>query len=222
LDEGRLFDDLAAAMPGHLPDSWAHPLKNHDHLVLAEERSRGQRIALLGTIERVVGGVPVLGIETAYFTPQRRPQRLLARMIALAILRVAQTSSIPRAIAVRTREPNIYQTLAHIAERIPEAVLYPDTDPVILPLAGASLARGIARQRGYVRLATASAALLGGEYFEPCRETGLADKPGADPDVEALFRCSLQAADQLLVVLDCRAADETSLTEAMRRIYQLR
>jgi hypothetical protein len=222
LDEGRILDDLAIAMPDSAPDRWAHPLGNHDHVVLAEERSQGRRIALLGTMEQLVENIPFLSIETAYFAPQQRPRRLLGRMIAMAMLRIAQTGPIPRAIVVRTREPGVYQAIAELGARVPGAVLYPDTNPVILPLTAAGLARRIALQRGSVRLVTKTGTLLGGQFFDACRESGIGETPNTDYEVERLFRRSLQPADQMLVVLDCRTTDEVSLTETMRKIYQLR
>ncbi len=222
LDEGRILADLAVATPGGSSDRWTHPLGRHDHIVLAEERSEGRRIALLGTMERLVDNIPLLSIETAYFAPQRRPRRLLGRMIAMAMLRIAQTGAIPRAIAVRTRQPGVYQAIAEVGARVPGAALYPDTDPVILQLATAVLARRTALQRGFARLVTMSGTLLGGQFFETCRESGIGETPDAAPEVERLFERALQPADQMLVVLDCRTADEAALTETMRRIYQPR
>jgi hypothetical protein len=223
--EASGLESLSHASPSGAVRRWPRPLADHDHLVLAESRVGREPLGVLGAIEGRCGNTTLLKLETVQVSAGSRSVKLLARMIAFGILRVARNhnDSEPRAIVAQTSRAALYQAFAILAERVPGAVLYPDRDDRLVSLETARLARTMMRGRassGHFLPATGT--VLAGRLAGDCCGGTEPLVPQAAPEFEALFASRLGALDQMLLVLDLRAPKERTLFDALLPVYRTR
>ena len=227
LDQDCIFADLCdgetdSGQPVPLPIGWlAHrALSDYDHLILASDRHTGQHMAILSANDGDTGQEGFLLLETAFVASAARGRGVIARMIALALLRIASFGPVPQVIATTTGNPVWYRALHKVAQRCTGAVFFPEPDSPTIRLDSAALAQRIAREIGpNLRFETATGALRGALATAAPRRS----RPvSSDPRIDALFGQCLRPADQMLTVIDLRRQTEASILDDARRIYRAR
>ncbi len=222
IDVDQILEELAEASPDSTPSAWVGrmPLTEYDHVVLASDRRSGHCLGVMGARDGVTErDEEFLFIHTGFVAERARGRGLMRRMIALTLLRAAGNDAMPRVIAARTSSGLFYRVLHDFGTRIPEVVVYPDPEarPVSLPAAG--LAQRIARQvaRG-TRFEPGTGALRGGLLAAGGEPTP--PMLSHDPQIDELFGRTLAPPDQILAMVDLRAASEEAIVEEARRIYR--
>jgi hypothetical protein len=227
LDQDCIFADLCdgetgSGQPVPLSIEWlAHrALSDYDHLILASDRHTGQHMAILGANDGDTGQENFLLLETAFVASAARGRGVIARMIALALLRIASFGPVPQVIATTTGNPVWYRALHKVARRCTGAVFFPEPDSPTIRLDSAALAQRIAREIGpNLRFETATGALRGAlATAAPQRSRPVS----SDPRIDTLFGQCLRPADQMLTVIDLRRQTEASILDDARRIYRAR
>jgi hypothetical protein len=228
LDQEQIVRDLLADLPQADPArvlEW-QLLTEFDHVALAYERHSDRCLALLGARDRTTTREEFLHIGFAFVVPAARRRRLMRRMVALTLLRVAGESTVPLVIAARTSDPRWYQMMQSLSRRFTGARLFPDTENAAINLRTAALAQRIAREIGpNIRYEPATGALRGGLVANTmvAYSGAVAERPlSKDPSIEALFGQRLAAVDQMLTVLDLREETETVIIDDARRVYRAR
>jgi hypothetical protein len=147
LDQEQVFEDLAEAACDSLvfkPERWR--LVDHDHLVLVRAGERGRCLGLLAASSGETGMESFLHIDTAFVPPGAGGLELFQRMLAVMMLRIAGSETVPRVISACTGSPLCLQALRRMIFLLPEAHQFPQPDCPVVPLPTAAIARRIARQ----------------------------------------------------------------------------
>lgn len=213
LSEGET-EDLSAARLSH------RNLSDFGHVILARDSRSAQTMALLAMRDGSTGQEDFLQLETAFVAPAARGRKIMNRMVALALLRVASFGPVPQVVVARTANPVWYRGLRKISRQFTGAVFFPDHESPAIRLDSAGLARRLAEQIApNRRFDTATATLRGSRTA-----TGkMRARPTCDdPHLEALFGRSLRFADQMLAVIDLRAQTEETILADARRVYRAR
>jgi hypothetical protein len=236
LDQDCIFADLCdgeadrgQSVPLPISRMAYRALSDYDHLILASDRHTGQHMAILGASDGDTGREGFLLLETAFVASAARGRAVIARMIALALLRIASFGPVPQVIATTTGNPVWYRALHKVAQRCTGAVFFPEPDSPAIRLDSAALAQRIAREIGpNLRFETATGALRGALAIGALRGSLATaalrrSRPvSSDPRIDALFGQYLRPADQMLAIIDLRSQTEASILDDVRRIYRAR
>lgn len=147
LDQEQVFEDLSDCACEKLvfqPERWR--LVDHDHLVLVRAGDTGRCLGLLAASSGETGQEAFLHIDSAFVTPGAGGLDLFQRMVALAMLRIAGTDTVPRVISACTGSAGCLQALRRMIFLLPEANLFPQPDSTVVSLPTAAIARRVARQ----------------------------------------------------------------------------
>ena len=147
LDQEQVFEDLTESACEQLvfqPERWR--LVDHDHLVLVRARDTGRCLGLLAASAGETGKESFLHIDTAFVPPGNSGLELFQRMLALMMLRIEGSDTVPRVISACTGSAGYLQALRRMIFLLPEANLFPQPGCTIVSLPTAAIARRIARQ----------------------------------------------------------------------------
>lgn len=223
-DATRIVAELANANAALENGLWRAPFwpehrdpATFEHLVVAEDRTDGRPLAMLGADVLRSAEEEFLFISTAFVAPVARGRRVLRRMVATALMQAARTGPVPRVIAARSLNPIFYRAMARLAHDF-GVKLYPDLTNGPVPLRAAALARRVARRvspacpfepgTGVVRRAALVHGLLGAVQTAPARKSL----------IDTAFADRLAPEDQFLLVLDLRGLEKWDIMEIARRI----
>lgn len=223
LNQDRILDDLSDDTPEGNPFPWLtrYRLADYDHLVLVTDRSTGRHLAFLAATDGATPREDFLILETAFVASSARGQKLMRRMIALAMLRIGGIRAVPSAIVACTRSPLCYRIMRDIARRFTGAVFYPDPDSVAINFHAATLAQRIARQIDPNHRFHAVTGTIRGTMMAA---TGTEHRQAVsyDTEIDNLFGQRMQPADRMLALIDFRGGDEATILDDARRIYRSR
>ena len=184
-------------------------LRAAQHVTFATDDS-GRLVGLVAATPRSTTHEPFLFLDTVLVSSDRAGQRLLRRLLALLVLRVAGREGIPHAIAAALPDEAIAWAFRALTTAFTGSVTHPQGAGETVSLATARLATRIAREvapsRSYdlsrSMLRNAGSGHVANTTALPCQ---VADRP-----------------DDCLVVLDLRGADETVITDDARVAYRRR
>lgn len=194
-----------------------HDLRDYDHLILARDSRTSQTLALLGMYEGGTDREDYLYLHAAYVAPTARGRRIIERMAALALLRVAGSGPVPQVIVARTSNPLWYRSLLRLSRRFTGAVVYPDYMDALINLDSVRLAQRLARRIApSLRYDAATSTIRGG-----CSAAGAWRPRPSNWDAGAVgpFGQDLQTTDQRLIFIDLRTQTEAAILQDARRAY---
>ena len=223
LDQDRITEELTNLSPGENPAGWLgrRLLTDYDHLVLASNRHTGASIGLLGARHGTTSSETFLLLETAFIASSARGRKVIRRMIALAMLRIAGLAETPQVIAARTSNPLGYRMLRSFGQNFRKAVFFPEPVSNVIPLSTAALARRIAREIcPRLRFNPLNGALRGGLAEDGPALTRGSTALALDPEILTMFDHSLERTDQMLTVLDLRPEAEADIVDTTRRLFR--
>jgi GNAT superfamily N-acetyltransferase len=196
------------------------PISSYDVLVLARSRRDDRCLGLLGCQRRQTAAELFLEIETLFVAADARGCGLGRRLVATAMLHMAGRPPMPRVVAGRSATFAAYRQAHALAPRLTHSVLYPEPDERLVSLGSAALARRVAATIApCLRFDVSSGTLRGGRAALGGLAPDIAPL-SRDPALDALLRKPRNEADQTLVMLDLRAANEDRLIEELRAIYR--
>lgn len=231
LDQETILRDLSAATPtdrtvdpGTNPAATValarlphHDLRDYDHLILTRDSRTSQTLALLGMYEGGTDREDYLYLHAAYVAPTARGQRIIERITALALLRLATSGPVPQVIVARTSNPLWYRTLLRLSRRFTGAVVYPDYANALINLDSVRLAQRLARRISpNLRYDAATSTVRGGRS---AAETWRPRPAGSDASEGGPFSQDLQPTDQRLIFIDLRTQTENAILHDARRAY---
>lgn len=218
LSEGGIEDLTAAAYLTNINFS------DYDHLILATDCRTERTVGLLGLHEGGTGREDFLHLRTAFVAPAARGRRIMDRMAAYALLRVASFAPVPQVVVARTSNPLWYRRLRQLAQRFTGAVFFPDHSHPAIRLDSVRLAQRLARELApNLHFEIGTATLRGGRIAAGLPHNGpSALTPCKDPRIEELFGQLQRPADQMLLAIDLRSQTETAILDSARRIYRTR
>lgn len=192
-------------------------LRDYGHLILARGSHNARILAILGMYDGGTDREDYLCLQTAFVAPAARGRRIMERMVALALLRVASSGPVPQVIVARTSNPFWYRSLLQLSRRFTGATFHPDYDKSFINLDSVRLTQRLARQIApNLRFDAATSTIRGGRIaagLPPSRPIG------SDPSVDGLFGQHLQAADQRLMMIDLRTQTENTILQDAKRVY---
>jgi hypothetical protein len=216
-DPCRILDDLCEDGMAGAMLPWQNGLRMaaSDHLVLATGTNDGRCCGAVAASEYATEWEPFLFLDAAYLAPAARAPRLLQRMLAFAMLRLAGDGAVPAVIAACVQTPIYAAGLRDLAQRFAGAALFPATpDDVVIDLGMASLARRIARVvRPGSRYNTATGIFCSVADTDAARHAG--GTPKSLPN-------STHRTEETLVIVDLSKVDEAAILDDARKLYRTR
>jgi hypothetical protein len=216
-DPCRVLDDLCESGMAGAMLPWQNGLRMaaSDHLVLATGTNDGRCCGAVAASEHATEWEPFLFLDAAYLAPVAQAPRLLQRMLAFAMLRIAGDGAVPAVIAACVQTPCYALGLRDIGQRLAGAALFPATpDDVVIDLGMASLARRIARVvRPGSRYETATGVFRTASGSDAARHAG--GTPNGRPR-------GAQGTEEVLVVVDLSKVDEAAILDDARKLYRTR
>ena len=188
-------------------------LTDYDHLVVATDRREGRAVAVLAAHDCKTTHEPFLLVDLAFMRPDVRDGRLLRRMTAALLLRIAGLDVVPTVVAACVSDGDWFDTLRSFGAGFNGAACFPPPPGAPVQLRSAALAQRVARAlRPTIRFETATGALRG----------GLAARGGIGSTCSAGAKgidC-LMPSDELLLLIDLRTETEAGIVEDARRAYR--
>ena len=197
IDQDQVIEELSAGSDQNDAVRWLgrHLFTDYHHLLLATDRY-GRSLAMLGARDVATPREELLFLETGFVSPAFRGRGLMPRMIALAILRVAQHGPAPQVIAARTCNPVWFRMLRRFAARFDGCAFFPQTDEPAVSLRTAALAQRIAREIGRGFRLEMSSGVLRGAASALATPAGNAPALSRDPLIDSLFGQDLASSDR--------------------------
>jgi hypothetical protein len=219
LDQELILDDLfEGALPGEVP-LWATRcfLSEYDHLVLAADTETNHFLGLVGARNGETDRETFLLLESGFVVAPARGQNLLRRMTALVLLRMAGQGGLPEAVATVTRNPMGCQVLRGVGAALRGARFSPEPDEAVISLNSVSMMQRIATSLGRkLQYGATSEALRLSRAAQIAQPPHASYGTPAQPDPSA----ANLTAEPMLVALDLRAAEESTLLTDARRLYR--
>lgn len=226
LDQDAILYDLSEGSIEKLTSAYLTHINfnDYDHLVLAADCRTNRTVGLLGMNEGSTGQEAFLELRTAFVAPSARRRRIMDRMNAHALLRIAGSTPVPRVIFTRCSNPAWYRNLSKLARRFTGAVVFPDHQHPAIRLEGVRLTQRLARQVApTLHFEISTATLRGGRIAAGLPQVWPgAHVPCKDPRLEVLFGQLLQPADQILLTIDLRSQTEATILNDARKVYRTR
>lgn len=206
---GDALTDTARLCPGLCPGG-VDALRASQHVTFAMDDSTGRLVGLVAATSRSTTHEPFLLLDHVFVAPDRTGYRLLRRLIALLMLRVAGREGVPHAIVAALPDQAIASAFRELAAAFTDSATYPEAPGETVSLATARLATRLAREVapscGYDLARSMLRGGIGGQTIAT-----------TTPYVVASER-----SDDCLVVLDLRGADETVIIDDARAAYRRR
>ncbi|GAN76341.1 hypothetical protein [Acidisphaera rubrifaciens] len=194
---------LGSAMRPGMRDA----LRASQHVTFATEDGTGRVLGLVAATSRSTTNEPFLLLDHVLVGSDRAGHRLLRRLVALLVLRVAGREGVPHAIAAALPEATIATSLRDLSAAFTESAAYPQGMDATVSLATVRLATRIAHEIAPSRSYDLARSML---------RSGGRDATTASPVGFAEWH------DDCLVVLDLRGADETVIIDDARAAYRRR
>lgn len=221
-DIETLLDDLDDAQAGAPGELTAGTLLACDHLAIATDNITGKAVAVLGASGGMAAAGPFVQITAAAAQDGRAAEALMARLLAMTLLRVAGLQDTPRLVATRLAQPALLAAFRRLAAALPASGLFPVAPSAPVCLAAARTACDIARTVApgcRLDLATGRLGTGRGVWLDldPLPASGVRHG-GAAHALRAVALPDRRA----LHVLDMTAACETAIIDQARRLYRRR
>lgn len=217
LDQDRVLAELTEGVPGAADFLSRRCFSDYDHLVLAADHLTGRFVGMLCARDGATAVEDFVLLETAFVVPKLRGKRVMKRMLALTILRIAGYRAAPTVLVAPTTSPIWYRSLFQLSNRF-TGVFFPEPDAQAIPFHSANLARRIAHEIGpNLRFEAATGTLRGGLASAALRHRR---QISSDPKINAMFDETLAPADLMLAVIDFRAQTEADILGHARRMYR--
>ena len=181
-------------------------LRASQHVTFATEDSSGRLLGLIAATSRSTTHEPFLILASVLVSSDRPGHRLLRRLLALLVLRVAGREGVPLAIAAVLPDAAIATTICDLSAAFTESVAYPQGVGETVSLATARLATRIAREVAPSHSYDVARSMLrSGGGGQTARSTALSCGLAERPD-EYLALLDLRGADETVIIDDARAA----------------
>jgi hypothetical protein len=209
LDTQKILEDLCEPDTRYALCGWFArvSLTDFDHVVLATDRETGRHVAMLAANDGETPDGLYLNLRAAFVIDAMRGSKLVRRLLAYTISRISCLGIMPQVIVAQTSIPACYRLLSLFSQIIPGATIFPEPEMAVVDLGQAGLARRIARSTAPNLEYEAGTGTIKGARLNTA--TCFARTIGTDPAVDAMFERNLGSSDQMMVVVDMRACDES-------------
>jgi len=196
------------------------PSQTVEYVASATVRETDRVVGMITASRQLTSAEPVLLLRDVWLDPAHHPATLLRRLVAMVLLRLAGSDGMPAAVAARVPGGKIAEAFLSLQRHFTGSAGYPCAAGEPVTLSTARLAKRIAAVAATsIRYDLATSALRGARLISTDRGN-LHGFDGASTAFDLCARRPVTACDEVLLVIDLRAEDETVLIDDARRAYR--